>query len=499
MIAPTSLSAAPTSVAPEPHAPLDITIFGGTGDLAWRKLLPALYMAHAHGRLPLPWRIIGVGRQAWSREEYVQFIDRSSRPYVDTAVLNEHQWQAFLAGLDYVCLDATQLDDYAALKATGRADAQRVFYLATPPSLFERICAHLHAQGLIDAHTRVVLEKPLGHDLASAQRINDAVAQYLQEHQIYRIDHYLGKETVQNLMVLRFGNAIFEPLWRAPYIRSVQITVAETVGVGSRAGFYDQTGALRDMVQNHLLQLLCIVAMEPPISLDPDDVRDEKLKVLRSLQPLSLPEIRQYTVRGQYIAGAVEGEAVRGYLDEDGVPPDSATETFVALRAQIHNARWAGVPFFLRTGKRMQTRRSQIVIDFATPPFSLFPRANLSQPNRLVLTLQPEESVQLQMMAKQPGSGMDMRSVFLDLDLQSALHGRRADAYERLLVDVIKGRLTHFMRRDELEAAWRWIDPILEGWRALGECPRPYTAGTWGPAASSALMAREGCSWFEES
>ena len=301
-------------------------------------------------------------------------------------------------------------------------------------------------------------------------------------------------------MVLRFGNAIFEPLWRAPSIRSVQITVAESVGVGSRAGFYDQTGALRDMVQNHLLQLLCIVAMEPPISLDPDDVRDEKLKVLRSLQRLDAAALRQHTVRGQYIAGAAQGESVCGYLDEANVPPGSPTETFVALRTHINNARWAGVPFFLRTGKRLQTRRSQIVIDFAQPPFSIFGAQPPNEhPNRLIITLQPEESIQLQMMAKIPGSGLNMKPVFLDLDLESALAGRRADAYERLLVDVIKGRLTHFMRRDELEAAWKWVDPILQGWQALGEKPRPYTAGTWGPAASSALMAREGCSWFEES
>jgi glucose-6-phosphate 1-dehydrogenase len=479
---------------------LDIVIFGGAGDLSWRKLLPALYMAHSHGRLPAACRIIGIGRQAWSREDYARFIDESSPPHVDASALNPSTWQAFLAHLDYVQLDATQAADYERLQATCTPGSVKVFYLATAPSLFTQICAHLDSAGLIDPQARVVLEKPLGHDLPSAQVINEAVARHFKEHQIYRIDHYLGKETVQNLMVLRFGNAIFEPLWRAPYIQSVQITVAETVGVGSRAGFYDQTGAMRDMVQNHLLQLLCIVAMEPPISLDPDDVRDEKLKVLRSLQRMTLADIRQNTVRGQYIAGAVQGESAPAYLTEDNVPADSGTETFVALRTQINNARWAGVPFFLRTGKRMQARRSQIVIDFAQPPFSIFAdQQQIQHPNRLVITLQPEESIQLQMMAKQPGSGMNMRPVHLNLDLESALAGRRAEAYERLLVDVTKGRLTHFMRRDELEAAWKWADPILEGWQQMGDKPRPYTAGTWGPAASSALMAREGCSWFEES
>lgn len=486
-----------------PNPPLDIVIFGGAGDLSWRKLLPALYMAHAHGRLPAGCRIIGVGRQEWSRTDYVQFINEHSPSYIAKDALRPDVWEDFLRRLDYVRMDATAAEDYQHLAATCTSGSTKVFYLATAPSLFTHICQHLNDAGLIRDDSRVVLEKPLGHDLPSAQVINQAVARHFKEHQIYRIDHYLGKETVQNLMVLRFGNAIFEPLWRAPYIKSVQITVAETVGVGSRAGFYDQTGAMRDMVQNHLLQLLCIVAMEPPISLDPDDVRDEKLKVLRSLQRMNLAEIRQHTVRGQYIEGAVTGESVPGYLEEENVPPESQTETFVALRTQVNNARWAGVPFFLRTGKRMQTRRSQIIIDFAQPPFSIFAgqsnSSDMSQPNRLIITLQPEESIQLQMMAKQPGSGMNMKPVFLNLDLESALAGRRAEAYERLLVDVVKGRLTHFMRRDELEAAWKWADPILEGWKQLGDRPRPYVAGTWGPAASSALMAREGGTWFEES
>jgi glucose-6-phosphate 1-dehydrogenase len=351
---------------------------------------------------------------------------------------------------------------------------------------------------LIDAQSRVVLEKPLGTDLASAREINTNVARYFEEQQIYRIDHYLGKETVQNLMVLRFGNAIFEPLWRAPYIKSVQITVSESVGVGSRAGFYDGAGAMRDMVQNHLLQLLCIVAMEPPISLNADDVRDEKLKVLRSLRKMDLADIKRDTVRGQYTAGASEGAAVKGYLEEDNVPADSRTETFVALRAHINNARWANVPFFLRTGKRMQHRESQIIIEFADQPFSIFGNSAQHEPNRLIITLQPEESIQLQMMVKEPGSGMTLHPVKLGLDLQQSSDKRRAEAYERLLMDVIKGRLTHFMRRDELEAAWMWVEPIINGWAELDDKPRPYSAGSWGPAASSALMAREELTWFEE-
>jgi len=480
------------------NPPLDIVIFGGAGDLSWRKLLPALYMAHLHGRLPENCRIVGVSRHNWNTQQYVAFIDKTSRAYVKADELQEQAWQGFLQRLAFVGLDATVADGYDDLAAACQPGSTKVFYLATAPSLFSDITDQLDQAGLIDAQSRVVLEKPLGHDLASAQAINEDVARHFRESQIYRIDHYLGKETVQNLMVLRFGNAIFEPLWRAPYIKSVQITAAETVGVGTRAGFYDNAGAMRDMVQNHLLQLLCIVAMEAPISLDPDDVRDEKLKVLRSLRKLDLADIQRDTVRGQYTEGVVEGEKVKGYMQEDGVPEDSRTETFVAIRAQINNARWAGVPFFLRTGKRMQTRHSEIIIDFAEPAFSIFSDQAASHPNRLIITLQPEESIQLQMMAKEPGSGLKMRPVFLNLDLQSAFSQRRAEAYERLLIDVIKGRLTHFMRRDELEAAWKWADPILEGWKQLSDKPRPYPAGSWGPAASSALVARENAVWAEE-
>ena len=479
-------------------APVDLVIFGGAGDLSARKLLPALYMAHLHGSLPPACRIIGVGRQAWGRAEYAAFVDEHARAHVESAAQQPAAWDSFLARLDFVCLDAAQPAAYAQLQVACRDDAIRVFYLATAPALFTAIAAGLHACGLVDMRSRVVLEKPLGHDLASARAINDAIALHFSENQTYRIDHYLGKETVQNLMVLRFGNAILEPLWRSPAIRSVQITVAETVGVGSRAGFYDGTGAMRDMVQNHLLQLLCIVAMEAPISLDPDDVRNEKLKVLRSLRRLDPADIQRDTVRGQYARGTIDGEAALGYLDEAGVPAASETETFVALKAQVHNARWAGVPFFLRTGKRMPRRLSEIIFEFSAPPFSIFPNAaGVAHPNRLIITLQPEESIRLQMMAKEPGSGMRMRPVFLDLDLNSAFEQRRAEAYERLLIDVLRGRLTHFMRRDELEAAWSWIDPVVQGWAAIGDRPKPYAAGTWGPAAAAALVARHDAVWSE--
>ena len=478
--------------------PLDLVIFGGVGDLSLRKLLPALYMAHLHNNLPAQTRIHAMGRQPWDASEFLAFIQEKVPKFIEHKVFSETTWQRLWERLNYVSLDATQAQDYAELGATLSPGSDRVYYLATAPKLFTAICAHLSGASLIDARSRVVLEKPLGHDLASAREINNEVGQHFQESQIFRIDHYLGKETVQNLMVLRFGNTIFEPLWRSPFIKSVQITVAESVGVGSRAGFYDGTGALRDMVQNHLLQLLCIVAMEPPVSLDSDAVRDEKLKVLRSLRPMTVADVARDTVRGQYSAGASGGDAARGYLQESDIPADSDTETFVALRAHINNWRWANVPIFLRTGKRMAERRSEIVIEFADLPYTIFPDAPRQPVNRLMIRLQPEEHVQLQMMAKEPGSGMRLRPVSLDLDLESAFSARRAEAYERLLMDVIKGRLTHFMRRDELEAAWTWVEPILDGWKTLNEKPKAYTAGTWGPAASSALMAREDSAWVEE-
>jgi glucose-6-phosphate 1-dehydrogenase len=489
-----------TSSAPSAAtaAPLDLVIFGGAGDLSVRKLLPALYMAHLHHNLPPSTRIFALGRQAWDREAFTAFVDDKVRAFIDTEAMDTAAWAAFIERLTYVCVDATQAEDFSRLGAALQPSSDRVYYLATAPTLFTGICANLAQAGLIDPRSRVVLEKPLGHDLASARAINDEVGRHFSESQTFRIDHYLGKETVQNLMVLRFGNTIFEPLWRSPFIKSVQITVAESVGVGSRAGFYDGTGALRDMLQNHLLQLLCIVAMEPPVSLDPDAVRDEKLKVLRSLRPMTVSDVARDTVRGQYTAGTSNGDKAVGYHQEANVPPDSQTETFVALRAHINNWRWANVPIFLRTGKRMAERHSEIVIEFADLPYTIFPDAPRQPVNRLMIRLQPEEHVQLQMMAKEPGSGMRLRPVSLDLDLESAFSARRAEAYERLLMDVIKGRLTHFMRRDELEAAWSWVEPILEGWKNLNEKPRPYAAGSWGPAASSALMAREGSAWAEE-
>ncbi|MCP1674889.1 glucose-6-phosphate 1-dehydrogenase [Natronocella acetinitrilica] len=480
--------------------PFDIVIFGGNGDLALRKLLPALYHRHRDGALSDDGGIIGAARRGLSREDYIAEVREACVRHVGIH-FQESVWESFAKRLDYVKLDATKLADYQGLADRLKAQPQRtrIYYLSTGPELFSGICHNLASSGLVCPECRVVLEKPLGRDLASADAINESVAEVFAERQIYRIDHYLGKEAVQNLIALRFGNALFEPLWGRSSIRDVQITLAEQVGVENRGPFYDNTGALRDMVQNHLLQLLCIIAMEPPTSIDPDAVRDEKLKVLRGLRPLEGKEAVLNTVRGQYRAGAIGGSPVPGYLEENGVSPDSRTETFVALKTEIDTWRWAGVPFFLRTGKRMQDRVAEVVVNFRQVPHSIFSQAQTPGANRLVIELQPDEGVQLHLMAKAPGDDMELRPVALNLDFAKTFTTRKADAYERLLMDCLRGRLTLFMRRDEVNAAWRWIEPILDAWDHQGDAPKAYTAGTWGPAASSALVGRQGYAWHEES
>lgn len=484
-----------------PLEAFDLILFGGSGDLAMRKLLPALYFRHRDSSDTSGWRVIGVGRETLSRDQYLARVEANCRKFVPEKDFTPAAWDAFARCLDYVTLDAREAADYARLAAVvaERPAGVRVFYLATAPGLFAAISEHLGAAGLVTPDSRVVLEKPLGRDLASAQRINEEVGAVFRESQIYRIDHYLGKETVQNLIALRFGNALFEPLWSRASVRDVQITLAETVGVESRGEFYDGTGALRDMVQNHLLQLLCIVAMEPPSSIDPDAMRDEKLKVLRALRPFSPGDVASRTVRGQYRAGAIDGQPVAGYQEEAGIPAGSRTETFVALKAELNNWRWAGVPFYLRTGKRMQERLAEVVVNFRDVPHALFGPAGERVPNRLVIRLQPDEGLQLHLMAKVPGDEMRLRPVSLNLDFADTYSGRQWDAYERLLMDVIRGKLTLFMRRDELDAAWRWIEPVLDGWEQDPNPPKPYTAGTWGPAASSALLGRDGLEWRQDS
>jgi glucose-6-phosphate 1-dehydrogenase len=365
--------------------------------------------------------------------------------------------------------------------------------------LFASICQNLAACGLATPTSRVVLEKPLGRDLASAKQINEEVGRFFSESQIFRIDHYLGKETVQNLLALRFGNVLFEPLWRREWISDVQITIAEELGVGNRMDYYETAGALRDMLQNHLLQLLCIVAMEPPTSATPNAVRDEKLKVLRSLKRFTPYTLAQNVIRGQYRAGHVNGAAVPGYRQEPKANEHSRTETFVAIKAEIDTWRWAGVPFYLRTGKRMADQLAEIVVRFKTIPHSIFAQSNSSfQPNSLIIRLQPDEGLKLNLMAKTPGDGMRLRPVELELDFRETFKMPRMDAYERLLLDVLRGQLTLFMRSDELEAAWEWVEPILNHWEQEDDEPLPYTAGTWGPAAASALIGRDGLQWREE-
>lgn len=476
----------------------DIILFGGTGDLVMRKLIPALFHLHSSSLLDTGSRILGVAREALGRDEFRSLVADKAEPFLHEGH-TASEWQDFLQRLDYVGCDVREAASFAALGAKLQGGGARLFYLSTTPALFSPICANLKASGLILDDSRVIVEKPLGHDLASSQAINDEIGACFREDQIFRIDHYLGKEPVQNLLALRFGNSLFEPLWRREWVSDVQITVAETIGVGSRGEFYNSTGALRDMIQNHILQLLCIVAMEPPASISPDAVRDEKLKVLRSLRPIVGERIATHTVRGQYRAGAVDGLPVPGYLDEPGIPADSHTETFVAIKAEIDSWRWAGVPFYLRTGKRMQDKLAEIVINFRQMPHSIFGRGAMGRfANRLVIQMQPNETVLLHMMAKQPGDVMRLEPVKLDLDFREAFRSQRLEAYARLLMDALRGNLTLFVRRDEQEAAWRWVEPVMDAWASASEPPRTYNAGTWGPAAASALLARDGLCWHEE-
>ncbi|HWO99858.1 MAG TPA: glucose-6-phosphate dehydrogenase [Methylococcus sp.] len=480
----------------------NLVFFGGTGDLVTRKLLPAMYQCHKDGQLVDAGRLICLGLEDYSQDRYLSLAADKVRQFLPPADWDDGVWDAFCSRITYLKLDARQADDYRQLKELlGKSPAEvNVFYLSVPPSLFSTICNNLARQGLNACNCRVVLEKPLGHDLASSNAITAEVAQHFQEQQVYRIDHYLGKESVQNLMALRFGNPLFEPLWNRIWISNVQITIAEQVGIGGRAGFYDSTGALRDMVQNHLLQLLCFVAMEPPASLKSTAIRDEKLKVLKSLVEFTKDEVLTKTVRGLYRAGAIAGQPVAGYLEEDDIPADSKTETFVALRAEIANWRWAGVPFFLRTGKRMAESLAEIVITFREVPHQIFPLKNGAaiNPSKLEIRLQPNEFIRLHLLAKTPGDRMELQPVYLDLDFATQLRGRREEAYERLLLDLIRGDQALFVRQDELEQAWRWIEPILNAWSADPNPPKSYPAGTWGPAAASALLSRDGFRWHEE-
>ncbi|HSV58801.1 MAG TPA: glucose-6-phosphate dehydrogenase [Variovorax sp.] len=484
----------------------DLVLFGGTGDLAWRKLMPALFQAFRHGSLPQGGRIIGVARDDLSDDQYRELIQSRFKAVEGAKRPSPEEFKEFASMLHFLRMDLSKAADYARLAdllKSRNADTV-VMYLATAPALFTSVVEQVAAAGLNTPAIRMVLEKPLGHDLVSNRAINDAVQRVLSENQIFRIDHYLGKPSVQNLFAMRFGNALFEPIWRREHVASMQITIAEDLGVEKRGSFYDQTGALRDMVQNHALQLVCAIGMEPPINSHADAIRDEKLKVLRSLKPWTAEEIGLHAVRGQYTAGTAYGERVGGYRDEPGVDPESRTESFVALRTEIANWRWAGVPIYIRTGKRLASRDARIELNFRPAPHAIF-RVPTGSANKLVINLQPKDGLELHLLAqaqdKRQKSGArvtpPLAPVQLDLDFDKRFGAERVGAYERLLLDVIDGRLNLFVRRDEQEEAWRWVEPLLESWSADGG-PRPYAAGTWGPSASSAMIARDGFAWSEE-
>jgi glucose-6-phosphate 1-dehydrogenase len=474
-----------------------IVIFGATGDLAFRMLFPALYFLDSDGFLPPKLRIVGASRSSLTDEAFTSRVEASLKERTGEHFSTE-KFARFAARLNYVSVNAENGAGFDALKKSLSDQSEVIFYLSTSPDFYGRICAHLKASGLTSGRNRIVVEKPIGHDLASCHVINDALADAFDENRIFRIDHYLGKEAVQNLIALRFANRLFEPLWNHVSIENVQITVAETVGVEGRWSYYDDHGAMRDMVQNHLLQLLCLVAMEPPTSLAPDAVRNEKVKVLQSLKPITGRDLPKKTVRGQYSAGVAGGKTVPGYADESG-GQESDTETFVALSANIDNWRWAGVPFYLRTGKRLPERSSQIIIQFRDLPHSIFPGDQIMA-NRLTIRLQPEEQISLLLMNKVPSlDGMQLRPLALNLSLTDTFEKqhRRRIAYERLFLEAIANNPTLFVRRDETEAAWIWVDQIINGWRAQAQAPQFYGAGTWGPSGAFALTERQGHTWYD--
>lgn len=482
-----------------PVDPFDLVIFGGTGDLAMRKLLPALFRRDADGQIPPSARILGLARTDQSTEAFKLEAREALQQHVAAEELSSQAVERFISRLSYLHIDVTDSSAWGDLVSylNERPEHIRVYYLAVGPALFGIIAQGLANVGLATAKARLVVEKPLGHDLETAIELNQAISSVFNEKSVYRIDHYLGKETVQNLMALRFANALFEPLWNANRIDHVQITAAESLGVGSRGSYYDTAGAIRDMVQNHLIQLLCLLAMEPPYKFDADAVRDEKLKVLRSLRPLTGRNVLSSTVRGQYIGHGSDAES---YLKDVG-NPDSRTESYIAIKAEIDNWRWSGVPFYLRTGKKLRAQMTEIAVVFKEPAHSVFGDLETpTMPNVLIIRLQPDEGLQLHIMTKDPGpGGFRLRDIPLDMSFAEGRQGnwRMPDAYERLLMDVVRGNQTLFMRGDEVEAAWCWIDPIIAAWEASGLKPEAYDPGSRGPIAAVEMMARDGRRWRE--
>tara|TARA_B110000908_G_C10256401_1_gene455830 strand:- start:739 stop:2196 length:1458 start_codon:yes stop_codon:yes gene_type:complete len=469
----------------------DLVIFGGTGDLARRKILPGLFRRYCAGQMPSNSRIVGAARSKLDGDGYRAFVTEAIHEFGGGRSCEDGTLESFLKQLDYVSIDARGEAGWDEL-ADKIKDSKlvRAYYFSVGPSLFGDLAERLHLHGLADEDSRIVVEKPFGRDLETAKALNASLAEHFDESQIYRIDHYLGKETVQNLMAVRFGNMLFEPLWSAQYVDHIQITVAETVGVGGRGEYYDKSGAMRDMVQNHLMQLLCLIAMEPPAKFDPSAVRDEKLKVIRALDPVEPHQI----VRGQYVTHD-DSPSYRKAVND----PRSTTESFVALKVGISNWRWAGIPFYLRTGKMLAKRASEITVVFKQRNHSIFEEDELEHRNILSIRLQPDEGITLGVTIKEPGpGGMRLIDVPLDMSFAEALGedgGDPPDAYERLIMDVIRGNQTLFMRGDEVEAAWAWTDPIIDGWTQRGEVPKPYDAGSDGPGDAEQMLARDGRSW----
>ena len=478
----------------------DMLIVGGDGDLALRKLYPSLYYLELNNCMPDGLRIIGMARTAQARETFLVKVQKWLKKSIAETLYSEEKWQHFSSKIHFAEGDATNVESLTKIKQEllGK-DNQLVVYLAIPPMIFGSVCAALDACGLAKPTTRLVVEKPLGESRETFLAINEELARTFPEEQLFRIDHYLGKETVQNLLALRFANDIFEPLWNAKYIDHVQITVHETVGVGNRWSFYDQTGATRDMVQNHLLQVLCLMAMEPPAVLDAESVRAEKLKVLKSLKPISAADVEQVTVRGQYLSGQIDGQEVPGYREEESdkyeIDPNSQTETYVAVETEIQNWRWSGVPIYLRTGKRLNQRRSEIVIQFKQSHHKIFNQNHLEhKANRLVIRLQPDEGIRLRIMNKVAGleAGIPLEAGCLDLFFGDAGKIKMHDAYARLLFDVLRNDQTLFVSAAEVESSWKWVDQIFAGWRETGMKVQGYPAGSLGPMAADEMIKRNG-------
>ncbi len=486
--------------------PFSLVIFGASGDLAHRKLIPALWSLYAGRTLPEPFTIIGTGRTEMSDDAFRTKMREGVKQFARLKIPNDNVWSRFAASLSYVAGDPNAPELYAQLRETLEGaerrhggTANRLYYLSTPPSLYAPITVQLGKAGLAEEQggwTRIIIEKPFGHDLRSAQELNQLVTSVFREDQVYRIDHYLGKETVQNVLALRFANGILEPLWNRNHVAEVQFTVAEVVGVEGRGGYYEESGALRDMIQNHLLQVMCLVAMEPPVTFDAQAVRDEKSKVMQAIRPIDPDRVDAVALRAQYASGFVDSRQVPGYLQEKGVKPDSSTETYAALRLQIDNWRWAGVPFYLQTGKRLAKRVSEIVIRFHRTPHMIFRRGDISaDPNLLIIRIQPDEGISLIVEAKQPGPDLKISPVTLQFKYHDVFGGEPPEAYERLLLDAIHGDPTLYSRGDWIEQAWRLTQPILDHW-ATAPAPLPqYEAGSWGPNEADTFIARDGGKW----